>query len=255
MQNAPVFCWLVASSTARVRYGRAASAENPQSTMPRLTVCTRAVQKALEDLSAEAPLLKAILPVAFATEALPQEPEKRAAAWADMLGPLTANVVGACLLSPMFIEAVESVLSDSSEQVRDFWSLTRYWHEPFLHFKVMEPCMFQAVVGHNHARIGTRSVGIESKWFYHMHDAGLSRHQGLLPHKLQQQATSLCFKLPAPHALLLASGRWAEYCLPVVRSGRSRSFSAGAALLQALPLPPQPACWATGGECSCSATR
>ncbi|CAE6948873.1 unnamed protein product [Symbiodinium microadriaticum] len=142
------------------------------------------------DAGRESRSAKAILPVAFATEALPQ--------------------------------AVESVLSDSSEQVT-------------------EPCMLQAVVGHNHARTGTRSVGIESKWFYHMHDAGFSRHQGFLPHKLQQQSTSLCLKLPAPHALLLVSGRWAEYCLPVVRSGRSRSFAAGAALLQALPLPPQPA--------------
>ena len=209
--------------------------------MPRLTVCTRAVQKALEDLSAEAPLLKAILPVAFVPQALPQEPEERAAAWTDMLGPLTANVVGACLLSPMFIEAVESVLSDSSEQVRDFWSLTKYWHEPFLHFKVTEPCMLQAVAGHSHAHIETRSAKIEGKWFYHMHDTGFSRYQGFLPHKLQQQSTSLCLKLPAPHALLLASGCWAEYCLPVVRSGRSRTFSAGAALLQALPLPPRPA--------------
>ncbi|CAE7662441.1 unnamed protein product [Symbiodinium sp. CCMP2592] len=145
---------------------------------------------ALEDLSAEVPLLKAILPVAFDPQALPQ--------------------------------AVESVLSDSGEQVT-------------------EPCVLQAVIGHNHARIETRSVGVESKWFYHMHDSGFSRFQDFLPHTLQQQSTSLCLKLPAPHALLLASGRWTEYCLPVVRSGRSRSFSAGAALLQALPLPPRAA--------------
>ena len=237
MEANSVFCWLVAQP-ARSRIARRDldGSKVKESALPVAGIYTQAVILELTGLSASLPMLSQIPGVASVPSA-DRPHEDQAAGWSSALEQLALHVVGFCWLSPLFIEEVSSILSDAGEQCRDFWALTKYHDEHFLHCQASSSNVLPHAVP-SHARVQSKGATADSKWFYELSEATHEHLQVLAQDLLQGQATTrLCLKIPAPHALLLAAGRWAEYCLPVVLKGRTRSFAAGAALLKALPLP------------------
>ena len=157
--------------------------------------------------------------------------------WSEQFSSIDGKVIGALLIRPAFIDGPMRVLTSQQQAVKLFWLGTKWGAASNLvffdvvDFARIAPHQARAVVG-DRFRYGLawKATPFSDEYLLDQPVVGEPLNVEDLLYIWQQahpeadiaRPNGIVVSLPVPHSLLLASGQWVSYGLPVPRAGKPR---------------------------------